>query len=386
MYMAEYITQAEIISNGRTAVVDDTILVTGMPATAGSKALENFKPLFDAEAVARLKANGYVISGKANVGEFALDILGETSYYGAVTDADGCLAGAASSLVAAGKADCALCLDVNGAPRRAAALSETVFIKPTYGTVSRHGAIPCVCSAEQIGVAARSVAHAADTLGVIAGFDQKDGTCIHESACYHITNAEGLRVFTADELGSQKKAEDALTAAGARIRRGSFAIAEAVRSAWHVLLCAEVCNNLSRYDGVKYGYRAPVYTNIDELYTNSRSQTLGITAKSMILYGSDVLSKDRYTQCYEKALRIRRLAHETLTKLFSEYDVFLLPACSVPSYKNGSLELLYRESLFTAPASITGFPAVALRGVQLIAAPLMETKALTAAAVLEGVI
>jgi len=384
--MKKYITKLEISETSRLAAIEDNILVAGIPATAGSKALETFTPLFDAEVVSRLKTAGFAISGKANVGEFGLDLLGETSFFGTVTDDVGCLAGAASSLVASGEAECALCLDVNGAPRRAAALAGTVFIKPTYGTVSRYGAIPCVCSAEQIGVTARTVFQAADTLRAIAGFDEKDGTSIRERACYDISDARGLRVFVANEFEKNIAAEEALATAGAEVVRGSFSMGEAIRSAWYILLSAEVCNNLSRYDGVKYGYRAAEYKNIDELYTNSRSQSLGLIAKSMILYGSDILSKDRYEQCYDKALRVRRVAHEALIKLLSENDVFLLPACSMPSYANGGLDVIFNESIFTAPASITGFPTVTLHGVQLIAKPLFESKALTAAAALERMV
>jgi len=233
---------------------------------------------------------------------------------------------------------------------------------------------------------AQTVCQAVDTLRVIAGFDEKDGTSVREKACYDISDAKGLRVFVANEFSQTTAAEDALTAAGAEIVRGSFPMGEAVRSAWYILLSAEACNNLSRYDGVKYGYRAPEYRNIDELYTNSRSQSLGLATKSIILYGSDVLSKDRYEECYNKALRVRRAAHEALTKLLTEYDVFLLPACSMPSYSSAGLDDVFIESIFTAPASITGFPCVALRGVQLIARPLFETKVLSAATTLERMV
>ena len=172
--MSYYIN--EINKAGKIAV-DDTILVKDLPATAGSKMLENFKPLFSAEAVERLEKAGYVISGKTNVGEFGLDLLGEFSNFEPVTE-NGNLAGAAASLVAKGEIKAALNVDLNGAPRRAAAVSGVDFIKPTYGTVSRYGIIACACSGEQIGVTASNAADMKEILSVIAGHDSKDGTSL----------------------------------------------------------------------------------------------------------------------------------------------------------------------------------------------------------------
>ena len=166
----------EINKNGNIAV-DDTILLKGVPATAGSRMLENFVPLFSAEVVERMEKAGYTVSGKTNVGEFGLDLLGETSYFGAET-VDGKLVGAAAELVRKGEVKAALNVDLNGAPRRAAAVSEVVFVKPTYATVSRYGVIAAACSGEQIGVTAADAKTAAEVLSVIAGHDDKDGTSL----------------------------------------------------------------------------------------------------------------------------------------------------------------------------------------------------------------
>ena len=143
------------LGDGNIAV-DDTILVKDTESCAGSKMLEGFKPLFSAEAVTRLESKGYKIAGKTHVGEFGLDLLGETSYYGAVTE-NGALRGAAAALVADGTVEAALSVDVNGYPRRAAAASEVAFLKPTYSTVSRYGVIAAASSGEQIGVTAKNV-------------------------------------------------------------------------------------------------------------------------------------------------------------------------------------------------------------------------------------
>ena len=145
--MGQYVTE---IKRGGAVAVDDTIQVKGYETRAGSRILEGFRPLFSAEAVERLERAGYEIAGKSAVGEFGLDLLGEFAHGGANLDASGALRGAAAELVAAGAVRGALCVDLNGAPRRTAALSGVDFLKPTYGTVSRYGVIPCACSGEMI--------------------------------------------------------------------------------------------------------------------------------------------------------------------------------------------------------------------------------------------
>ncbi|MBR5381709.1 MAG: hypothetical protein IK136_03715, partial [Oscillospiraceae bacterium] len=164
--MDAYITKL----NG-TVAVDDTILTTGCPTTAGSRMLENFTSLFEATAVTRLKAAGYALAGKTAVGEFGLDVLGETCFFDAPL-------GAAAKLVSEGEIQAALNVDLNGAPRRAAAVYGVTFVKPTYGTVSRMGVVPCACSGEQIGVTARNAGEAAAVLAAIAGHDDGDGTSL----------------------------------------------------------------------------------------------------------------------------------------------------------------------------------------------------------------
>lgn len=392
--MNYYITD---IDRSGSIAVDDNILVKGVKATAGSKMLENFTPLFSAEAVEKLVNAGYKISGKTSVGEFGLDLLGETSYFGA-TEEDGHLAGAAAALIKKGDVKAALNVDMNGVPRRAAAVEGTDFIKPTYGTVSRYGVVACACSGEAIGVSAGNAEDIKEILTVIAGHDSKDGTSLAQEKYEYSTDkpVKGMKIALVKELyamaSDEVKADvDSYAAAlrdmGAEVEEISLENLEEIRTAWQILLAAETCNNLSRFDGVKYGYRAEKYSNIDELYVNSRSESMQFMTKATVIYGSDALSKNKYNSCYDKSLRIRRVAMGRLKKLFENFDAVLAPACSKKEYKKydifNTFSKVYDESIFTAPASITGFPAVVTKGVQLIGDAFTESKLLSIASGVE---
>ncbi len=374
----KYIT--EINKNGNIAV-DDNILVKDVLSSAGSHILDGFKPLFSAEAVDRLENAGYIISGKTNVGEFGLDLLGETSYYGAVTK-DGHLTSAAAAVVAEGAADAALCVDLNGAPRRAAASENLVFIKPTYSTVSRYGVIACACSGEQIGVMARDVAKAAEILSVIAGHDSKDGTSDPaESYDYSLNETvSGKKACIIKELFDDASDDvksniqnyaQKLKNCGVEIAEISLSFLPAAQAAWQILMSAETTNNLSKFDGVKYGHRTANFKNIDDIYTNTRTEGFGLLAKTVILYGSEALSKDKYEKCYDKAMRIRRAVSDEIKELFKSYDFILSPAASQKHFDEYKLEdafeKVYSESKYTVLASLTGMPAIVTNGVQLMA-------------------
>ncbi|MBQ3055236.1 MAG: hypothetical protein IJC88_03945 [Oscillospiraceae bacterium] len=372
--------------------IDDTILVAGMPATAGSKMLENFTPLFTAEAVERLTANGYAVAEKTAVGEFGLDLVGEST--------TGKLLGDAAEKVAAGTVDAALAVDLNGSPRRAAALSDVTFVKPTYGTVSRYGVISCAASGEQIGVYAKTADSCAEVLAKIAGHDAKDGTSLRNDSYDYDTalDVQGTKVAIAKDLYDRADAEtkakidkfaEALRAKGVTVEEVAFDFADIANTAWQILMCAETCNNLSRYDGVKFGYRTPNYSNIDELYVNTRTEAFNFLTKSVIIYGSEALSKGRYTECYDKSLRIRRVIVERMKAIFASYDAILAPACKSTSYQaydcKEAFMKVFAESVFTAPASITGMPAVVSGGVQLMGNYFDESMLLSLAKVTEGV-
>ena len=381
----------EMCSSG-TVAVDDTLLVKGVPATAGSKMLEGFVPLFSAEVVERLEKAGYGISGKTNVSEFGLGLVGETSYFSDKEDKK--LLGAAAELVKDGKVKAALNVDLNGAPRRAAAISGVDFLKPTYGTVSRYGVIACACSGEQVGVTAKDAEGVKEILTAIAGHDSKDGTSLpaekYEYTLSEDVSSMKLCVITElyDKASDEVKAKlDAyiakLTAKGAKVEKVSLDAVFAAQTAWQILMSAETCNNLSRFDGVKYGYRTPEYKNIDELYVKSRTEAFSFLTKATIIYGSDALSKDKYNSCYDKGMRIRRVVLTKVKELLSSYDAIITPVCSKAEYEAYNTEdafmKVFEESLFTAVPSITGLPAMVSGGVQLIADSFKESTLLSIA-------
>lgn len=379
-------------SGSKRVVLDDMILTTALPTTAGSKMLEHYVSLFEAEAVTRLEKAGYVIGGKLNVGEFGIDLLGETSFFGACVREDGTLAAAAAESLKDGVL-AAVQLDVNGAPRRAAAQSGCICVKPTYGTVSRYGTIPAACSGETLTVTAASVAACREVLSVLCGHDDKDGTSLPAEKCALLSADADRRpvrkvAVAAGLTGSANAQIQADVAAMRSFLEGSGIevveiddqILTAAKTAWNVLMSAELCNNVSRYDGVKFGYRSSNYTNIDELYTNSRTEAFGEQLKTAILFGSDMLSTENYMKLYDKALRVRRVIVEALNEIFAQYDALLLPACSAKDYALEDVQqnkyLAFQENVFTAPASISGMPAVIVGGVQLMGPAFSENSLL----------
>ena len=386
------------IDRAGTVAVDDTILVKGFETKAGSHILDGFVPLFSSDAAERLVKAGYTLRGKTHTGEFGLDLVGETSYHGVCKKADGTLSSAAAEAVASGAVKQALCVDVNGAPRRGAALSGVDFLKPTYGTVSRYGIIPTACSGEQAGVCATNAEDVKEILSVIAGHDGKDGTSLPAGKYDYSADRDvvGMKIAVVKELydaadGEVKALLDAtaakLQSVGASVEEISLPDVKAYATAWQIMLSAETCNNISRYDGVKFGYRTPDYKDIDELYVNSRTEGMGFTAKMNVLYGSDVLSKNRYMSCYDKSLRIRRLASGKMKEVFAEFDAVLCPAMSCVSVAEYGLsetfEKTAKELLFTTVPNLTGIPAMVTGGVQLWAAAFGESTLLSIAGAME---
>ena len=390
--MSEYII--ELAKKGNLAV-DDTILVKGAQTGAGSRILEGFKPLFSAEAVTRLEEKGYEVAGKTHVGEFGLDLVGEFSYYAEPKET---LKAAAAELVASDQVKAALAVDMNGAPRRGAALSGVDFLKPTYGTVSRYGIVSCAASGEQLGVYAKDVEEIKNVMEIIAGHDEKDGTCLKEKHYEYRTDDDvsGKKVCIVKELMELADEEtkqrvlaygEALRGNGVTVEEISFDVFQTAGTTWQILMAAETCNNVSRYDGVKFGHRAAEYKNIDELYVNTRTEGFNFLTKATILYGSDVLSKQRYDHCYGKSLRVRRVVCEKFEELMKVYDAVLAPACSKHAYQpyeiETAFETVFKEGVFTAVANLIGTPALVSGGVQLMGPHFGESTLLSLAGAIE---
>ena len=361
--------------------LDDMILTKPLPTTAGSRMLEGYFSPFDAAVAEKLTAASYEIGGKLPVGEFAIDLVGESCYAGSAANA------CAKALE--GDAAGVICLDVNGAPRRVAAQNGAVFAKPTYGIVSRYGTVPVACSGECVGVMAKTVADCRALLSTLAGKDDRDGTMHADEICKKAVNGiqKSVKKVAVLNLDADAAVTAALEAAKAQMAANGIEICEvdagaiaAASPAWNILMCAELCNNVSRYDGVKYGYRTKNYKNLDELYTGSRTEAFGLLLKTAILYGSDVLSTKKYMAKYDKALRVRRVIVEAFAKIFAEFDAVLLPACSKMSYTEA--DSAFAENKYTAPASITGLPAVAVAGVQVMGPAFSDGALLELAALL----
>ena len=336
--------------------LDDMLLTKAYPTTAGSKMLDGYMSLFDTAVLEKLANGGYEIARKLPVGEFAIDLAGETNYKGEKADVN---------------ALPAVCFDVNGAPRRIAAQNGKVFVKPTYGTVSRFGTVAIACSGECVGVMADKAAECKEILSLIVGKDERDGTMHSDEVCASALAEKPVKRVALLGMDTEAKAElDAVKARladmGVEVTEIDAGVIASANAAWNVLMCAELCNNVSRFDGIKYGYRTPNYKNLDELYTNSRTEAFGDLAKTAILYGSDVLSSPNYMSKYDKAMRVRRVIVTAFAKIFEDFDAVLLPACSKMSY--GEQDDVFVENRFTAPASVTGLPAVAFDGVQLMGA------------------
>jgi aspartyl-tRNA(Asn)/glutamyl-tRNA(Gln) amidotransferase subunit A len=357
--------------------LDDMILTKDLPTTAGSRMLEGYMSPFDATVVEKLTAAGYEIAGKAPVGEFAIDLVGES-----------CYAGAVDTVAPLKDADALIAFDVNGAPRRVAAQNGLVFVKPTYGTVSRFGTVPVACSGECVGVTAKSADVCRELLSAMAGKDERDGTMHADDLCKNAANAQkAIKKVAVLQLDAEADVAAAMEAAKAEMAANGIEICEvdagviaAASTAWNILMCAELCNNVSRYDGIKYGYRTKNYKNLDELYTNSRSEAFGDLLKTAILYGSDVLSTKQYMAKYDKALRVRRVIVEAFAALFADFDAVLMPACSKFAYTGA--DSAFEENRYTAPASITGLPAVVAGGVQLIGPAFQDGALLSLAEIL----
>lgn len=321
------------------AAVDDNILTDSL-SSAGSRMLDNFKPPYCATVVSRLRDKGYVILGKTMVPEFGIAEKGEYSLYGG------------PKAVAAGYCDVSLSSDSLGMMGAAASEAGVYYIKPTYGTVSRYGLVAYASSMDQIGVASRSVNKAFETLSIISGYDKNDGVTYPTKQYEYESGEEGVRglkvALVDNPVGKMDKFIDKFRTDGGICETVEFRFNETLEAVAYIIAAAEGSNNLSRFDGVKFGCRAKEHKGIDDLYVKTRTEGFGTDAKITILMGAYVLSRDNYERYYMKAMKVRRLISEAVHKLLNSFDCILLPAG-------------------TPLANLTGDPALSMpEGVQLI--------------------
>ena len=325
---------------GVPIAVKDNICIKGKKTTCASKILENFVPQYNAEVIDRLEKAGMIIIGKTNMDEFAMGSTTETSAYGVTRNpwnlehVPGGSSGGSCAAVAAGECFYALGSDTGGSIRQPSSFCGVTGIKPTYGTVSRYGLIAYGSSLDQIGPVAKDVSDCAAVLEVLASHDPKDSTSMERRDCDFTSalseDVRGMRIGIPESYfgqGLDQEVKDAVLEAarvlgekGAIVETFDLKLAEYAIPAYYVIASAEASSNLSRFDGVKYGYRAPEYEGLHSMYKKSRSLGFGPEVKRRIMLGSFVLSSGYYDAYYLKALRTKALIKKEFDRAFASYD------------------------------------------------------------------
>lgn len=369
---------------GVPAALKDNLCTEGIRTTCGSKILQNFIPTYTASAVRNLQRAGAILLGKTNMDEFAMGSTTETSYYGPTKNprntnhVPGGSSGGSCAAVAAEECFYALGSDTGGSVRQPSAFCGVTGLKPTYGTVSRYGLIAYGSSLEQIGPIARDVADCAAILEAIASHDKKDSTSVKRRD-YDFTSAlvedvKGMKIgVPTDYFGSGLdpqvktavlKAAETLRDCGALVEEVKLNLTDYAIPAYYVIASAEASSNLARFDGVKYGYRAPEYEGLHSMYKRTRTEGFGTEVKRRIMLGSFVLSQGYYDAYYLKALRTRALIKQEFDKVFEKYDIILGPTAPTTAPKLGeSLRdpmKMYLGDIYTISANLAGLPAISL--------------------------
>ena len=366
----------------------DLFCTQGVRTSCGSRMLDNFVAPYDATVVERLQQAGMVMLGKTNMDEYAMGSSCENSYYGAASNpwnpdrVPGGSSGGAAAAVAAGLAPIATGTDTGGSIRQPAAFCGISGLKPSYGRVSRYGMVAFASSLDQGGPMGRTVEDLSLVLGAMAGFDHRDSTSTEQSAA-ELDALRSVRIGLAPErlkVGLPTEYFQALTDAGlatlldearrALEGRGvqfvevSLPHTAAAVPCYYVLASAEASTNLSRYDGVRYGYRCENPKDLNDLYQRSRSEAFGAEVKRRILTGTYALSVGYYEAYYRKAQQVRRLIRDDFVKAFESVDMLLAPTCPNAAFGKGQLVsdpvAMYQQDIFTIPASLAGVPALAL--------------------------
>lgn len=373
------------IDRGETApltgipiAVKDNICTKGMKTTCASKILAEFTPVYDAAVIERLRQMGAVILGKTNMDEFGMGASSQTSYFGGVKNpydlerVPGGSSGGSAAAVSAGLCAAALGSDTGGSVRQPAAFCGVAGLKPTYGAVSRYGLVAFASSLEQIGMIARSAADAGLLFDAAAGRDARDMTaknCRKNADEMHTVRIGLPREFYGEGI-REDVGQAVLQAAAFYEKKGcklvelSIPYTEYAVPAYYLLSSAEAASNLSRYDGVKYGYRSQHGSTYEDLVRRSRREGFGPEVKRRILLGNYALSSGYYEEYYKKAAQIRACLRRAYGQALEQCDVLLTPTAPETAYKIGSREhdpvRMYTADQCTVSANLTGLPALTI--------------------------
>jgi aspartyl-tRNA(Asn)/glutamyl-tRNA(Gln) amidotransferase subunit A len=362
----------------------DIFCAAGWLTTCGSKMLANFVAPYDAHVVASFDRAGAVLVGKTNMDEFAMGSSNESSHFGPVRNpwhpafVPGGSSGGSAAAVAARLVPCATGTDTGGSIRQPAALCGISGIKPTYGRVSRYGMIAFASSLDQGGPLARTAADLAVLLGAMAGFDPRDSTSLDRPEEDYARDLErplaGLRIGLPREYFGPGMADDVRRAVESAVaafgKLGAAPVEVTLPNAglavpaYYVIAPAEASSNLSRYDGVRYGYRAPEYADLADMYCKTRAQGFGPEVKRRILIGTYVLSHGYYDAYYLQAQRVRRLIARDFADAFRRCDVILGPTSPTVAFRVGEKAAdpvtMYLNDIYTTAANLAGLPALSI--------------------------
>jgi len=390
---------------GVPVALKDNLCTRGLRTTAASRILEHYVPPYDATVVERLTAAGAVVIGKTNCDEFAMGSSTENSAFRVTRNpwahdrTPGGSSGGSAAAVASGMVPLALGSDTGGSIRQPAALCGVVGVKPTYGRVSRYGLLAFASSLDQIGPFARTVADAALACEVLAGPDPRDATCMTAPAegfrSALTGEIRGVRIgvprslladgVDRDVLAAFDRAIEALAGLGATIADIALPHSAHAIPVYYLICTAEASANLARYDGVRYGFRAPAAA-LGEMYDRTRDQGFGPEVKRRILLGTYVLSAGYYDAYYLKAQQVRTLIKRDYDAALSSVDLVAMPTSPTPAFRLGERTddplQMYLADVFTVAANLTGMPAISVPcgktggglpcGLQLTARPLEE--------------
>lgn len=369
---------------GVPVAVKDNMCTDGILTTCGSKMLGNFIPPYDATAVRKIKEEGMVILGKTNMDEFAMGSTTETSFFGPTVNpwgdnrVPGGSSGGSAASVAARLAPISLGSDTGGSIRQPASFCGITGLKPTYGKVSRYGLVAFGSSLDQIGPMGRDVLDVAYMLNVISGEDPKDQSSADapklDLEAIKNFDLNGKTIGLPDQYFAEGMDEDVRNAVmeavklfesnGAKVETFPMPIMDYAIPTYYIICCAEACSNLSRYDGIKYGYAPDDVEDLMELYIRSRSEGFGMEVKRRIMLGNFVLSSGYYDAYYNKALQAKALIKKAFDEAFEKYDVVIGPVAPTAALKAGeSLSdplKMYLGDICTVLINIVGVPAISV--------------------------